>query len=249
MVVPKNAGSGPDSAAGSVSTSSGGNVRDLELIRHGSTDLNSNDTSVDRIRGHKDVPLNEEGKAQAAATGDQLKRNPPDALVASDLCRAKLTAQIISEKTGVPVSWVTEHFRPWDAGQLTGQKSSMAVPIMAQFAEHRPDEPLPGGESFHTFLGRFFIGLDEALQRHPQGRVGIVAHHRNERVLHAWRAKGFPLDGSIDIKTFNQKGEHTGGATPFQIPADRVRAVAQRYRRAAMAEKPTPPSEDRPGQE
>lgn len=243
--------SAPSPSGGGTMTAGATNMREIDLIRHGSTDLNSNDTSVDRIRGHKDIPLNEEGKKQAAITGEQMAKGQvkPDVLVSSDLCRAKLTAQIISEKTGIPVAWITDHFRPWDAGKLTGQTTSKAVPIMAQYAEQRPDEPLPGGESFHTFLGRLFIGIDEALRRHQGQRVGIVSHHRDERALHAWRAKGFPLDGSIDTKTFNQKGEKTGVAQTMQLPVDRVRVVAQRYRNAAMAKTPNRPQDERPGQE
>jgi 2,3-bisphosphoglycerate-dependent phosphoglycerate mutase len=235
------------------SAATNSNMRDVDLIRHGETDMNESagGRSIDLIRGHHDVPLNAAGKQQSVMAGEQIAKGPhrPDVLVSSDLCRAKLTAQIISEKTGIPISWITEHFRPWDAGQLTGKPSKTAVPIMGQYAEHRPDEPLPGGESFHTFLGRLFIGIDEALRRHQGKRIGIVSHHRDERVLHSWRAKGFPLDGSIDIKTFNQKGENTGTSQSFQIPADRVRVVAQRYRNAAMAPTPDRPQDERPGQE
>jgi broad specificity phosphatase PhoE len=247
----ETAGATPASATNS-------NVRDLLLIRHGETDMNESATSgnsVDKIRGHTDIPLNEAGKQQAALTGEQLSRSgvKPDAVVTSDLCRAKLTAQIIAQHLGVPINEVSDHFRPWDAGKLTGQKSEKAVPIMAQFAQHAPNQKLPGGESFNAFRTRFFVGLANALQKH-QGLLAVVSHHRNERLLHAWQAAGFPADGSIDTKTFNKKGEATGKAQHFKIPVDRAIAAA-RYGQQTGAAAGEPGNFDaakqneRPGQE
>lgn len=228
-----------------------GNIRTIDFYRHGSTDLNgeSGGSSEDRIRGHKDVPLNQQGREQAAQTGDAMRADPPDALVSSDLGRSRETAQILSQRSGVPVAWVSEHFRPWDAGQLTGQPSKKAVPVMAKYAEQAPDKPLPQGESFHSFLGRFFIGLHHALAANPGKRLGVVAHHRNERALHSWAAKGYPPDGSIDHKVFAQKGERTGAAQKIQIPMDRLAAVAQRWQQAAASNQPDRPEDERPGQE
>jgi probable phosphoglycerate mutase len=240
-VMPGGSGSGPQGAATTAGAPSppqstpaaggqpmNGNMRDLLFIRHGETDLNDDRGSVDRIRGHEDIPLNQKGIQQAHDTGQKLRAQGvrPDALVSSDLSRSAETAKLISHYTGAPIAEVSDGFRPWDAGKLTGQRSDKAVPIMAQFAEHRPDTPLPDGESFHAFTGRFLVHLANALQRNP-GLLGVVAHHRNERTLHAWRAKGFPVDGSIDLKTFNQKGEQTGAAQHFKIPMDRLIAAAR----------------------
>lgn len=221
------------------------------MVRHGSTHLNSDDTSVDKIRGHIDVPLDENGKKEAAQTGDEIGRHPtkPDVIVASDLCRAKLTAKIISERTGIPIEEVSDLFRPWDAGQFSGQPSKKAVPVMAKYAEQAPDKDLPQGESFHSFMGRFFNGLSGAIQRHQGKVIAVVSHHRNERTLHSWHAAGFPADGQIHIPTFNQKGEHTGAAQVMQLPIDRVHAVAQRYRNFKKGKTLQATADERPGEE
>lgn len=204
--------------------------RVIDLGRHGATHLNNNDTSVDRIRGWKDIPLSEQGVQEAHKLGAQLKSRPPDFIMSSDMRRASETAKIVSDYTGAPVVLVSKAFRPWNAGELAGKQSKIAVPIMADYADNKPDEPLPGGESYHQFLARFFCGMHSALVAHPRGLPLIMAHHRNERSLHAWKALGFPVSGEIDKKVFGEKGEGTAGVMRFEIPLDRLRAAADCHR-------------------
>ena len=202
--------------------------RPIIFIRHGATKLNSDDVSIDRIRGWKDIPLSPEGEDEAHKLAHSLRHNPPSVIVTSDLKRAADTAGIISTVLGVPVEWKTEKFRPWNVGDYTGVVSSKAIPTLADYAKNKPDQKIPGGENFDDFRKRFFSGLDEALDRFS-GVVAIVSHHRDERLLKAWIAGGFKTDGSIDISTFNQKGEHTGSAERINIPEellDRVNGEA-----------------------
>jgi broad specificity phosphatase PhoE len=203
-----------------------GEIRRVLFIRHGATRLNNEDVSVDRIRGWKDIPLSPEGEEEAERLGEELKKRPPDALVTSDLRRARDTARIISRAIGIPVAEATKGFRPWDVGDYAGELSKKAIPVLARYAAEEPDEPTPDGESFERFRSRFFAALADALDDHS-GTVAIVSHHRDERLLVAWAKAGFPADGSIDMPTFNQAGEHTGAVTPVEIPIDRLRAVAR----------------------
>lgn len=195
--------------------------RTIILIRHGSTDLNNDDTSVDRLRGWKDVPLNDAGRESARQTAKSLKDDPPDCIVTSDLKRAVETAEIISKVTGVKIDWKTQKFRPWNVGKYAGQLSSKAVPIIGEYAKSKPFYEIPGGESFDTFRKRFFSGLDEALD-HYEGVVAIVSHHRCERLLKAWIAAGFPTNNAIDIKVFNAKGEKPGTAERISFDEEKV---------------------------
>lgn len=198
--------------------------RTIIFIRHGSTDLNSDDNSVDRLRGWKDVPLNPDGKKHAEYTAKLLQDNPPGKIVTSDLKRAVETAEIISKITGAPVVWETEKFRPWNVGKYTGQLSSKAVPIIGEYAKSKPFYQIPDGESFDTFRRRFFSGLDEALDKYP-GLLAVVSHHRNERLLKAWIAADYPTNNAIDIKVFNQKGEKPGTAERITFDEEKVDAV------------------------
>jgi broad specificity phosphatase PhoE len=200
-------------------------TRQIQIVRHGATKLNSDDNSVDRIRGWRDIPLSDEGKEQAKRLGYAMLNDRPDVIVTSDLCRAHETAKMISDIIDVPIEEVSEKFRPWNVGDYAGMLSAKAIPILARYACDTPDKPMPGGESFNDFHKRFFDGLNETLQQ-QSGRVAVVTHHRNERLLHAWAKKGFPTDGGIDLKEFNKKGEHTGSVTSLDIPADSLRTAA-----------------------
>jgi broad specificity phosphatase PhoE len=200
-------------------------MRDIQLVRHGATSMNNADVSVDRIRGWKNVPLSAEGKEEAERIGDKIKQSPPDVIVSSDLKRAHDTAKIISKKIGVPIKEVSQSFRPWNVGDYAGKTSSVAIPVLAKYAKDTPDKPLPGGESFNSFRDRFFTGLTDVLGRHD-GKVAIVTHHRNERLLNAWLEAGAPDNGKIDIGTFNKKGEAPGAMNDLKVPVKRLPLAA-----------------------
>jgi broad specificity phosphatase PhoE len=205
--------------------------RQIVLIRHGATEHNDHtDDSQDRIRGHNDIPLNEQGIAEAINAAPQVRA---DVLVSSDLQRASQTAAIISKLTSIPLVEVSPMFRPWDVGEFTGQLSKTACPVMIKYAETKPAVNLPGGESFNDFKHRFFAGLDRALDKYP-GVIGVVAHHRNDMLLKGWQKLGYPEDGSIDIRTFDNKGDPPGSVIPFMIPADKLKAAAQRQARGLL---------------
>lgn len=209
-------------------------MRDVQVIRHGATDMNNDDVSVDRLRGWTDVPLSQGGLEEADKVGLQAKETPPNNIFTSDLNRAHETAKIISNHTGVPINNVMPELRPWNVGDLAGMKSSEGIPILADLAENHPNTPAPGkGESFNQFKSRFFDGLEHILDN-TVGKPALVIHHRGERLLEAWKAAGYPANGDIDIKTFNQKGEPTGKLNDIQLPPDRVKAAAQALREQAQ---------------
>lgn len=72
----------------------------LLLVRHGETDWNA----ARRIQGSTDIPLNDTGRAQARETAAQLTARFAGIrplVVASDLSRARETAEIIAAALGV----------------------------------------------------------------------------------------------------------------------------------------------------
>lgn len=70
-------------------------MTNLEILvaRHGETDWNKNS----KWQGLSDIPLNESGIAQARKLGEILKGEKIDAIISSDLKRAKKTAEIVAE--------------------------------------------------------------------------------------------------------------------------------------------------------
>jgi broad specificity phosphatase PhoE len=202
------------------------NTRMIELIRHGATSLNNDDISVDRIRGWKDVPLSADGRKEAYVIAEKMAHRKPDVIVTSDLKRAYGTAEIIARELSMKVALSTRDFRPWNVGTWSGVVTSKAIPILIEYAEHKPDKPLPAGESFDSFRLRFLTGLSNVLAKYP-GRIALVTHHRGERLLKAWTAAGCATDGAVAIKEFTKKGNHTGLVEMIEIPQDRLASAVK----------------------
>ncbi len=74
-------------------------MTDLLLIRHGETAWNR----VRRMQGHIDIGLNEAGQRQAQSLARALQNEPPAAIYASDLQRARDTAQAVADVHQLPV--------------------------------------------------------------------------------------------------------------------------------------------------
>ena len=119
------------------------------LIRHGKTAWNAAEGQDERFRGRLDVPLAEEGVAQAHLTADRLARWPLAAVYSSPLQRALRTAEIIAAPHRLavrPLPGLTSmSYGRW-AGQL---HSDVAQRWPDQYGAWRRDPftaRIPGGE-------------------------------------------------------------------------------------------------------
>jgi broad specificity phosphatase PhoE len=188
------------------------------LIRHGATELNSQGgtNKVDKIRGWRNVPLNDKGRQEAKELGEKLKDSGIKVLVHSDMDRAIETAQAIADTTGAKMI-ASPLLRPWNVGIYTGRNSNEAHPELVKMATNTPDEPIPNGESFNQFKHRAFQGMKQALMEGQGQAMGIVTHHRVERLYNAWRAAGEPEDFSIDLKTMFSHGEDPAAYQVFKV--------------------------------
>ncbi len=86
------------------------------VARHGETDWNA----AGRWQGHTDVPLNENGRAQAKALAVRLRGSRLAGVVASDLSRAHETARIVAAELGVTVAYVERELRERSFGVFEG---------------------------------------------------------------------------------------------------------------------------------
>jgi probable phosphoglycerate mutase len=91
----------------------------LTLIRHGETDWNR----TRRIQGSTDVPLNDDGRQQARDAAAALREEldlGSTVVVASDLARARETAEIIAAGLGLEVSRLYPELRERGYGEAEG---------------------------------------------------------------------------------------------------------------------------------
>lgn len=169
-------------------------MTELIVIRHGETDWNRQL----RFQGQIDVPLNATGRAQAERLAERLERERFDALVASDLQRARATAETAAQRLALPVR--TE---PLWREQSFGLLEGLDVPtiqaqhpaLWAQWVRHEADYALPGGgESNVDFHARVLRALDAVVRAHAGACVVVFTHGGVLDML--WRsAHGLPLAG------------------------------------------------------
>jgi broad specificity phosphatase PhoE len=155
---------------------------ELVCVRHGRTAWNA----VRRFQGRTDVPLDDEGRAQARSLARLLAGDRFDAAVASDLSRARETAEIILAG-GPPPLVLDERLREMAFGTWEGLTWDEIVVRYPEAADRDPARPRfftpEGGESFEDVCARIAPALaDVAARVGPDGRALVVAH---AGVLHA----------------------------------------------------------------
>jgi bacterioferritin len=156
----------------------------IYLMRHGATDYNSPDPAKHRVRGQKDIPMTKEGIAQVEATAKAFKGTPIDTIYTSTLGRTVATANIMSEATGAKVL-KTSALLPWDMGEMTGKLLTDVKPEKKEFMYDKPDEKIPGGESYSKFAHKVidFVRTTALMSNKP---IMLVTHSEVIKVIEAW---------------------------------------------------------------
>ena len=158
-----------------------------QIIRHGTTDNNGDG----KIRGQRDIPatqLSEKGIKEAQDLGEKMAVLPPeqkpDIIVPSDMNRAKDTAKIISEKTGIPVGEPEAGLRSQGMGIYNDAIEKEVRPELKKFATEKPNEKLPGadGESHNDFVSRVSTTMKTLEDKYPGKKIAVVTHHQVEKL-------------------------------------------------------------------
>lgn len=147
----------------------------LILIRHAETLWNLQD----RIQGHSDIPLSDRGLRQAERLAQHIHRHPITAIYASDLLRARQTAEIIAASLRCAVT-----FDPALREILLGAWEGLTpAEVNRQFDQsyeqwkRRPSSVrIPGAEPVAAFHERTRTALRAISRRHPQETVAVVTH-------------------------------------------------------------------------
>ncbi len=138
------------------------------LLRHGQSEWNA----VGRWQGHADPPLTALGRAQALAASRSL--GTLDAALASDLIRARETAEVVTGQLGVGPVLIDERLRERDAGEWTGLTRAQ---IDEQYPGYLTDGRRPAGwEDAEVLAARVFEALRTAHATFTGGDVLAVTH-------------------------------------------------------------------------
>jgi broad specificity phosphatase PhoE len=140
----------------------------LLLVRHGETDWNASG----RLQGHTDRPLNEYGRRQARELAERLEEEEIAAIYASDLARARETAEIVGERLGLPVA-VEPDLRERNWGTWEGLTPSERDAVVFE------------GEPPEDHRERILRAVRRIGEQHPGERVLVVTHGGSMRRLQA----------------------------------------------------------------
>ncbi len=144
-------------------------------IRHGETLWNV-DT---RIQGHRDIPLNDRGRWQAAQVARALAGEPIAAVYASDLLRAHATGAAIAEAAGAPLH-AEPDLRERSFGELEGRTFAEIEAVLPEQArrwrQRDPHFAPEGGESLTLLRARIAEVTARLAARHLGQQIVLVAH-------------------------------------------------------------------------
>jgi broad specificity phosphatase PhoE/ribonuclease HI len=149
----------------------------LILVRHGETAF----TTQGRYSGRGDVPLSEQGEAQAMAAAGRVAGIARDvaAVVTSPLSRCTRTAELIAAEVGGVAVTVMPDLIECDFGEwegLTFAEAQDRDPAAMQAWLDSPRVAPPGGESFETVAKRVQAAMGTLLRSYPSEVVVVVSH-------------------------------------------------------------------------
>jgi alpha-ribazole phosphatase len=147
----------------------------LVLVRHGETEWNRNW----RIQGHTDIALSALGHEQARRLAARLSREPISAVYASDLARARETAEPLAKALRLPLH-TTPLLREVGFGAWEGLTlSEVEARWPEEYAAWREDSIRyrpPDGERIEELQRRVLAAVAEILTAHPGEVVAIIGH-------------------------------------------------------------------------
>jgi broad specificity phosphatase PhoE/ribonuclease HI len=136
-------------------------------------------TMIFFIRHGETIPLTVTGLAQAALVAEEISKLKPDILIASPLKRTNQTAEVISERLGLPIifdqAWYECGFGLWDGMSIDEVAHKYPIEYKAWLASssYAP----PGGESYDALGWRVDEAIDKLVAKYPGKRVVVVTHN------------------------------------------------------------------------
>ncbi|MTI79450.1 MAG: alpha-ribazole phosphatase [Firmicutes bacterium] len=147
----------------------------IYLVRHGETEWNA----LKKFQGHSDISLSDVGRLQATRLANHMVKYKIDAAYASDLSRARETAEIIAEKFDIPVVCKKQlreiNFGCWEGLTISEIKANYHG-IVTKWWEDPAGTQIPDGEIFTDLVKRVILSLEEIICKHSGQDVMVVSH-------------------------------------------------------------------------
>jgi broad specificity phosphatase PhoE len=155
---------------------------ELICVRHGRTAWNADR----RFQGQTDIPLDDEGLAQAQALALHLGGEHFDHALASDLIRARTTAETICAGRDVAIAF-SPQLREMHFGQWEGLTWDQIVERWPELDVKNEKAPMyytaEGGESWEALCKRVDVFLRAATERMGANDRALIVSHAG--VMHA----------------------------------------------------------------
>lgn len=152
----------------------------LLLVRHGETEWNRES----RFQGQIDIPLNDNGRAQATQAGEFLKVIPIDGAISSSMMRPKETAEIILQQHPEVSLAVTKGLWEISHGKWEGKfehEIEAGFPGMLEAWQTKPETvQMPDGENLQDVWDRAIKAWHDIITQYSHQEtpktVLVVAH-------------------------------------------------------------------------
>ena len=147
----------------------------LYLVRHGRTEANAGG----RLQGRIDLPIDDVGRAQAAAITSVV--TSVDRLISSPSLRARQTAAVFGIEMEIDERWLE-----MDYGELDGLALSDVPRLQWQQWISDPDFRPPGGESLREMGTRVHAACEDLLEAARDHDIVVVSHATPIKAAMAW---------------------------------------------------------------
>jgi len=147
----------------------------LYLVRHGRTEANASG----RLQGRIDLPIDEVGRAQAAAVTSVISK--VDRVVCSPSLRARQTAEAFGVEPELDDRWLEMDYGDFDGVPM----ADIPRDVWAQWITN-PDFRPPGGESLQEMGDRVFAACDDLLEAARTIDIVVVSHATPIKAAMAW---------------------------------------------------------------
>jgi broad specificity phosphatase PhoE len=152
------------------------------LVRHGEAENNVRHI-LNSLPEKSEYPLTDRGRQQVAVTADFLGTVGADVIWSSPILRARETAGIISQTTGLTVN-IDDRLCEVHFGVFNGHQQEEFLKKYPEAEMRLSPDPADGVESYLDIRARLTMFLSDMEEKHTGKKVIIVSHGDTLEQLH-----------------------------------------------------------------